>query len=81
MTATADADATAAGFQYATETVAGTMYCIGHNRNFGHHRATDPDFVTAPATPRLRIGLAHAANKTDDRRNDVDFAVHRRRER
>ena len=71
VTATADADA--AGFQYATEAVAGTMYCIGHNENFGNHRSTDPDFVTAPATPRLRIGLAHSANETDDQRDDVDF--------
>ena len=49
------------------------MYCIGHNQNFGNHRSTVPDFVTSPATPRLRIGLAHAATETDDRRDDVDF--------
>ena len=72
-TATAVASASAAEFQFTTEAVAGTMYCIGHNRNFGNHRATDPDFVTAPAIPRLGIGLAHAATETDDQRDDVDF--------
>ena len=73
MTAGTDADETADGFQFATEAVAGTMYCVGHNQNFGNHRSTAPDFVTGPATPRLRIGLAHAANETDDQRKDVDF--------
>ena len=73
VTATADADATAAGFQFTTEAVAGTMYYVGHNENFGNYRSTDPDFVTGPATPRLRIGLAHSGNETDDQRDDVDF--------
>ena len=41
VTATADADATAAGFQFATEAVAGTMYYVGHNRNFGNYRADE----------------------------------------
>ena len=77
VTATADADATAAGFQFATEAVAGTMYYVGHNQNFGNYRSTDADFVTAPATPRLRIGLAHAASETDDQRDDVDFEAYR----
>ena len=35
-------------------------------------RATDPDFVTSPATPRLRIGLVHAPSETDDQRDDMD---------
>ena len=77
VTATADADATAAGFQFAAEGVAGTMFYIGHNENFGNYRSADPDFVTAPATPRLRIGLAHSRRETDDQREDVDFDAYR----
>ena len=77
VTATTDADATAAGFQFAAEGVAGTMFYIGHNENFGNYRSTDPDFVTAPATPRLRIGLAHSRRETDAQREDVDFDAYR----
>ena len=77
VTATADADATAPGFQFAAEGVAGTMFYIGHNENFGNYRATDPGLVTAPATPRLRIGLAHSRSETDDQREDVDFDAYR----
>ena len=73
VTATADSDATAAGFRFATEAVAGAMYCIGHNENCGNYRSTDPDFVTGPAPPRLCIGLAHSGRGTDDERKDVDF--------
>ena len=76
VTATADADA-AAGFRFAAEGVAGTMFYIGHNENFGNYRSTDPDFVTAPATPRLRIGLAHSRRETDDERDAVDFDAYR----
>ena len=77
VTAIADADATAAGFQFATEAVAGTMYYVGHNQNFGNYRSTDADFVTTPATPRLRIGQGHSRRETDDERKDVDFDVYR----
>ena len=77
VTATADADATAAGFQFAAEGVAGTMFYIGHNENFGNYRSTDPDFVTTPATPRLRIGLAHSRRETDAQRENVDFDAYR----
>ena len=62
--------------QVASDAVAaGTMYYIGHNENFGNYRSTDPDFVTRTGhhPRRLRIGLAHSANETDDRRDDVDF--------
>ena len=76
VTATTDADATAAGFQFTTEAVAGTMYYVGHNENFGNYRTTDADFVTVPATPRLRIGLAHSANETNGERDDVDFEAY-----
>ena len=71
--ATADADATAAGFRFATKAVAGAMYCIGHNENFGNYRSIEAEFVTGPASPRLRIGLAHSGRETDDERADVDF--------
>ena len=77
VTATTDADATAAGFQFEAEGIAGTMFYIGHNENFGNYRSTDPDFVTAPATPRLRIGLAHSRRETDAQREDVDFDAYR----
>ena len=76
VTATVDADA-AAGFRFTAEGIAGTMFYIGHNEHFGNYRSTDADFVTAPATPRLRIGLAHSRRETDDERKDVDFKAYR----
>ena len=76
VTATTDADADTAGFQFTTEAVAGTMYYIGHNVNFGNYRSTDTDFATSPSTPRLRIGLAHSANETNGERDDVDFEAY-----
>ena len=51
----------------------GRMYYIGYNSNFGNYRAgEDLTFPTDPATPRLRIGLAHGG-ENDDARDDVKF--------
>ena len=58
--------------EFATEAVPlGAMYCIGHNENFGNHRANG--LLTSPHTPRFRMGLAHSANETQGRRDDVNF--------
>ncbi|MCY3660699.1 MAG: hypothetical protein OXG36_16970 [Caldilineaceae bacterium] len=44
---------------------AGRMHYIGYNENFGNYRAgAGLSLATKPATPRLRIGLAHGARTT-----------------
>ncbi len=51
----------------------GRLYYIGYNANFGNYRAGEGlTFPTDPATPRLRIGLAHGG-EDDDARDDVKF--------
>lgn len=57
----------------ATAVDAGTMHYIGYNENFGNYRSSDDDWVTTPLTPRLRIGLAHAAAEDNDARDNVGF--------
>ena len=51
---------------------AGMMYYIGYNENFANYVGNDA-LDTSPVTARLRIGLAHSSNETDDERDDVDF--------
>lgn len=67
-----DEDETA---QEVTEKTRGTFYYVGYNENFGNYKK-HPDgtaFPTRPATPRFRLGLAHAAQEDDDAREAVDF--------
>ena len=48
---------------------------MGYNENFGNYKK-HPDgtaFTTRPATPRFRLGLAHAVQEDDDAREAVDF--------
>ena len=49
------------------------MYYVGCNENFANYRKGTVAYTHKPATPRLRIGLAHSANETDGERDDVDF--------
>ena len=74
----ADGSTTTAGFQIQTAAVdAGMMYYVGYNENFGNYKSDDSDFVTTPSTARLRIGLAHSGEETDDERDDVDFDAYK----
>ncbi len=71
---TNDADPDQAGFQYDTQQIAGgMMYYVGYNENFANYRKGTAVYTHKPATPRLRIGLAHSANETDGGRDEVDF--------
>ena len=71
---TNDADPDQAGFQYDTRQIAGGMlYYVGYNENFANYRKGTAVYTHKPATPRLRIGLAHSANETDGERDDIDF--------
>ncbi len=84
VTALGDSDATAPGVQlhegdvpFASKALkAGRMYYVGYNENFGNYKSHDDALVTAPATARLRIGLAHADQETDGARDDVDFQAY-----
>lgn len=53
----------------------GRMYYIGYHKNFANYKYGTASFTVEPATPRLRVGLAHSANK--DERDAVDFASYR----
>ena len=55
-----------------SQPVAGMLYYVGYNENFGNYKSGDADLVTTPSTARLRIGLAHR-NEGNDERDDVDF--------
>ena len=63
----------AADLKVNSQPVAGMMYYVGYNENFGNYKSNDSDLVTTPSTARLRIGLAHSSNESNDERNDVDF--------
>lgn len=70
---TPDADE-APGHQYTFEEVGGgSMYYIGYNENFANYRKGTANYVHKPATPRLRIGLAHDVNDDEQGRDNVDF--------
>ena len=70
---TNDVDPDTDSHQYDTIQIAGgMMYYVGYNENFANYRGTAV-YTHRPATPRLRIGLAHSANETDGEREDVDF--------
>ena len=61
--------------QEVTEKTRGTFYYVGYNEQFGNYKK-HPDgtaFATRPATPRFRLGLAHAVQEDDDAREAVDF--------
>ncbi|MYC64356.1 MAG: hypothetical protein F4X16_16255 [Caldilineaceae bacterium SB0661_bin_34] len=71
---TNDTDPNTAGHQCDTRQIAsGMMYYVGYNENFANYRKGTAVYTHKPATPRLRIGLAHSANETDGERDDVDF--------
>ncbi len=63
----------AADLKVSSQPVAGTMYYVGYNENFGNYKSNDSALVTTPSTARLRIGLAHSAEEEPDERDDVDF--------
>ncbi|MCY4519719.1 MAG: hypothetical protein OXC13_02960 [Caldilineaceae bacterium] len=56
-----------------SQAVAGMLYYVGYNENFGNYKSDDADLVTTPSTARLRLGLAHSSNENNDERDDVDF--------
>lgn len=71
---TPDADPNTPGHQYTFDEVGGgSMYYIGYNENFANYRKGTANYVHKPATPRLRIGLAHDANDDEQGRDNVDF--------
>lgn len=71
---TNDVDPNTANHQYDTRQIAsGMMYYVGYNENFANYRKGTVLYTHKPATPRLRIGLAHSANETNGERDDVDF--------
>ncbi|MCY3659723.1 MAG: hypothetical protein OXG36_12000 [Caldilineaceae bacterium] len=63
----------AADLKVSSQPVAGMMYYVGYNENFGNYKSNDSDLVTTPSTARLRIGLVHSSNESNDERDDVDF--------
>jgi hypothetical protein len=63
----------AADLKVDSQPVAGMLYYVGYNENFGNYKSNDSDLVTTPATARLRIGLAHSSNESNNERDDVDF--------
>lgn len=70
---TPDADE-APGHQYTFDEVGGgSMYYIGYNENFANYRKGTANYVHKPATPRLRIGLAHSTDDDEQGRDNVDF--------
>ncbi len=71
--ATLDNPNTPANEEVAEEVPHQTFYYVGYNENFGNYKAEG--LVTRPRTPRLRIGLAHAA-ETKAQREDVDFEAY-----
>lgn len=71
---TPDADPDTPGHQYTFEEVGGgSMYYIGFGQNFTNYRKGTAATSQSPETPRLRIGLAHAAEIDDDALDNVDF--------
>ena len=63
----------AADLKVNSQPVAGMLYYVGYNENFGNYKSSDSDLVTTPATARLRIGLAHSSNEGNNEREDVNF--------
>ncbi len=71
---TPDADPDTPGHQYTFEEVGGgSLYYIGYGQNFTNYRKGTAATSQSPETPRLRIGLAHAAGIDDDALDNVDF--------
>lgn len=71
---TPDADPIAPGHQYTFEEVGGSgLYYIGYGQNFTNYRKGTAATSQSPETPRLRIGLVHAAEIDDDALDNVDF--------
>ena len=71
---TPDADPDTPGHQYTFEEVGGgEMYYVGYGQNFTNYRKGTAATNQSPGTPRLRIGLVHAAGIDDDALDNVDF--------
>ena len=71
---TPDADPVAPGHQYTFEEVGGgSLYYIGYGQNFTNYKRGTAATNQSPATTRLRIGLAHAAENDGDALDNVDF--------
>lgn len=49
------------------------MYYIGYGQNFTNYKKGTAETNQSPETPRLRIGLVHAAEIDDDALDNVDF--------
>ena len=52
------------------------MYYIGYNENFANYKeggSLPASIASIPTTQRLRIGLKHSANESDDDRDKVEF--------
>ncbi len=71
---TPDADLDTLGHQYTFEEVGGgEMYFLGYGQNFTNYQKGTAATNQSPETPRLRIGLAYAAEIDDDALDNVDF--------
>ncbi len=58
--------------EFVTREVAGSLYYVGYNENFGNYKSDDPRLVTTPSTARLRIGLANTELDADGKRYASD---------
>ncbi len=63
----------AADLKINSQVVAGSLYYVGYNENFGNYKSDDSSLTTSPSTARLRIGLAHSSEEEPSDRSDVDF--------
>ena len=62
------------GHQYTfVEVGGGQMYYIGYNENFANYKPGTVAYNHNPATPSLRIGLAHDGGNDDDALDNVEF--------
>ena len=68
-------------FKIHSQAVAGMLYYVGYNENFGNYKSNDPKLATTPSTARLRIGLANTELDAEGNRyksnagpyDEVDF--------
>ncbi len=63
---------TVADLEFVTREVAGSLYYVGYNENFGNYKSDDTRLVTTPSTARLRIGLANTELDADGNRYASD---------
>ena len=75
---------TVGDLEFVTREVAGSLYYVGYNENFGDYKSDDTRLTTTPSTARLRIGLANTELDADGNRyasdkgpyDEVDFKAY-----